>query len=169
MGFHDPFEYLKKKLWSKEGPRVKLPIWFLTTKSQELPRFICVQVACCISLKRFWWRLQLCLRFHFNYKFAQEVMGLQNHVNLNLKNIRIPNLGISGQNDIWVLASWPSKKNIIRGKVVASPKFAPWWILWVRVYPWLVRAPKVLQLCTNQLIVWFVQVHMNNWPTCHSS
>jgi len=30
------------------------------------------------------------------------------------------NLRVSGQNDIWVLALWPSTKNIIRGKVVAS-------------------------------------------------
>jgi len=28
----------------------------------------------------------------------------------------------SGQNDIWVQAPWPSIKNIIRGKVMASPK-----------------------------------------------
>jgi hypothetical protein len=26
MGFHDPFEYLKHKLWSKEGPGVNLSI-----------------------------------------------------------------------------------------------------------------------------------------------
>jgi hypothetical protein len=27
----------------------------------------------------------------------------------------------------------------------------------------------MLQLRTNQFVVWFVQVHVNNWPTCHSS
>ncbi len=26
MGFHDPFEYLKHKLWPKEGLGVKMPI-----------------------------------------------------------------------------------------------------------------------------------------------
>jgi hypothetical protein len=26
MGSHDPFGYLKHKLWPKEGPGVKLPI-----------------------------------------------------------------------------------------------------------------------------------------------
>jgi hypothetical protein len=26
MGLHDPFGYLKHKLWPKEGPEVKLPI-----------------------------------------------------------------------------------------------------------------------------------------------
>jgi hypothetical protein len=38
-------------------------------------------------------------------------------------------------------------------KVVASPKSGPWWVLWVRGCPWLVLAPKVLQLCTNHLML----------------
>jgi hypothetical protein len=32
MGSYDPFGYLKHKLWPKEGSRVKLAIWFPTTK-----------------------------------------------------------------------------------------------------------------------------------------
>jgi hypothetical protein len=72
-------------------------------------------------------------------------------------------MGVLGQNDIWVLILWPSTEYTIRGKVVASPKSGPWSILWVRVCPWLVRAPKALKLHTNQLVVWFVQVRVNNW------
>ncbi len=33
---------------------------------------------------------------------------------------------VSGQNDIWVLASWSGTKNTIRGKVVTSPKSRLW-------------------------------------------
>jgi len=40
-------------------------------------------------------------------------------------------LGISGQNAIWMWASWWGTKYIIRGKVVASFKFGPWWVLWI--------------------------------------
>jgi hypothetical protein len=40
MGSHDPFGYLKHKLWPKEGSGVKLSIWFLTTKSQNLHDFL---------------------------------------------------------------------------------------------------------------------------------
>jgi len=40
MGLHVPFEYLKHKLWLKKGLGIKVPIWFSTIKSQELPRFI---------------------------------------------------------------------------------------------------------------------------------
>jgi hypothetical protein len=35
-------------------------------------------------------------------------------------------LGIPRQNDIWVVTSWPATKYIIRGKVMAFPKFGPW-------------------------------------------
>jgi hypothetical protein len=69
---------------------------------------------------------------------------------------------VPGQNVIWVLVPWPITKYTIRGKVVASPKSEPWWILWVWVCLWLVLAPKVLKLYTNQLVVWFVQVCVSN-------
>jgi hypothetical protein len=68
-----------------------------------------------------------------------------------------------------VLAPWLSTKNIIRGKVVVFPKFGPWWVLWVRVCSWFIHAPKMLQLCTNQFVIWFVQVRVSNWFGCHSS
>jgi hypothetical protein len=37
MDLYDPFEYLKHKLLPKEGSGVKLPIWFLTIKSEKFP------------------------------------------------------------------------------------------------------------------------------------
>jgi hypothetical protein len=46
---------------------------------------------------------------------------------------------------------------------VASPKSGPWWILWIQISLWLVLAPKVFQLCTNRLVVWFVQVCVSDW------
>jgi hypothetical protein len=60
-------------------------------------------------------------------------------------------------------ASWRGTKYTIRGKVVASPKSRLWWVLWVRVCPWLVLEPKVFQLCTNHLVFGFMQVHVNSW------
>jgi hypothetical protein len=33
----------------------------------------------------------------------------------------------------------------IKGKVVVSPKFGPWWVLWIRVCLWWICAPK----CSN--------------------
>jgi hypothetical protein len=124
-------------------------------------------MACHILLESFWQGLQFCFQCHFNRRFTQEVMDLQSHGSPNFKNFGTPNLGVRGQNDIWMQPLCLITENTIRGKVVASPKSRQWWILWVHVCLWFVRAPKVFQLRTNQLIVWFVQVCVNNWPTCH--
>jgi len=159
-GSHVPFGYLKHNLWPKAGPRIKC---------QKSPWFTCVQLTCLIPLKSFRQGLQLCFQPHLNWRFAQKVMGLQSHKSPNFENFATPNLEVMGQNNICVHAPWLGKENIKRGKVVVSRKSTPWWILWIYVYSWLVRAPKMLQLCTNQLIIWFVQVHVNNWLACHFS
>jgi hypothetical protein len=65
-------------------------------------------------------------------------------------------LGVPRQNVIWMWPPWRGAKYTIRGKVVASLKIGPWWVLWVWDYPWLVLAPKVFKLCTNKFVVWFV-------------
>jgi hypothetical protein len=129
---------------AKKRVGVKLPMWFPTTKSQESPWFICVQETCQIPLQRSWWGIQLCFRPHLDQRSVKEVMGLQSCESLNFRNFRTPNLGVLGQNDIWVLALWLGIENTIKGKVAASPKFGPWWILWVHVCPWFVRSPKML-------------------------
>jgi hypothetical protein len=46
-----------------------------------------------------------------------------------------------------------------KGEGGGFPKSRPWWILWVLWVwscPWFVLAPKVLKLCINQPVVWFV-------------
>jgi hypothetical protein len=85
MGSHDPFGYLKHKLWPKERSKVKLAIWLPTTKSRESPWFPCVQVTCHILLKSFRRGLQFCFRPHFNRKSTHKVMGLQNGGSLGTK------------------------------------------------------------------------------------
>ncbi len=79
-------------------------------------------MACHIPLENSQQRLQLCFRPHLNLRFSHKVMGLQSHGNPNFENFGTLNLGVLGQNDIWVLALWLGTKNIIRGKVMASPK-----------------------------------------------
>jgi hypothetical protein len=83
------------------------------------------------------------LKVHFNQRSSQKVMGLQNLKNFNFEKCRIPNLQVHKQNDIWVHALWPNIENTIRGKVVVSFKFRSWWVLWVRVCPY------VHQRCSN--------------------
>jgi hypothetical protein len=90
MGSHDPFGHFKHKLWPKEGSKIKLAIWFPTTKSQDLLQFPYMQVACDIPLKRFQWGIQLCFRPHLNQRFGHKVMGLQNCGNPNFGNFETP-------------------------------------------------------------------------------
>jgi hypothetical protein len=48
-------------------------------------------------------------------------MGFQSHESLNFENFGTLNLGVLGQNDIWVQAQWACIDNTIRGKMVAPP------------------------------------------------
>jgi hypothetical protein len=153
MGLLDPFGHLKHKLWPKERPWVKIVIWLPTIKSEESTRFFIMKVSCNIPLESSWQGLKLFFKPHRNQRYAHEVMGPQSCKNPNFGNLEVP-----GQNAIWMWASWRSTKYIIRGKVVASPKSGPWWVLWVQICPWWVLTPKVPKLCTNQLVVWFVQI-----------
>jgi hypothetical protein len=70
----------------------------------------------------------------------------------------------------WHLGVGPMAKHRIYYKREGGgfPKFGPWWVLWVHVYPWFVRAPKVFHMHNNQLVVWCVQVHVSNWFACQS-
>jgi hypothetical protein len=101
-GSHDPFEYLKHKLWPKERSGVKMLIWLQAIKSQEWPWNKCLKVSCHISLKISWRKLQLCFRPHLNQRSAQEVMAFQNAESPNFGSFGIHNLGVLRQNDIWM-------------------------------------------------------------------
>jgi len=130
MGSHDPFGYLKHKLWPKKGPEVKLPIWFLTTKSQKRHDLVM-----CRWRATYRWKA-----FDKGYNF---VLNLTSIEILNKKLWAFKFVGVLKQNDIWVLALWLGTNNTIRGKVVVSPKSGLWWVLWVHVCPWLICAPKM--------------------------
>jgi len=53
-------------------------------------------------------------------------------------------LGSPGTKSHSDLGAVEDVKNTIWGKVVASPKSGPWWVLWVQGFPWRVLALKVL-------------------------
>jgi hypothetical protein len=95
-----------------------------------------------------------------SYNFALDLISIGGlHRKLCAPKVaRVP-----GQNVIWMLVPWLGTEYTIRGKVVTSPKSGLWWILWVQVRPWLVLAPKVFKLCTNQLVFDFMQVHVSSW------
>jgi len=162
MGSHHPFGHLKHKLRPKEGLGVKLAIWLLTIKSQKFPLFTYVQVAWHIPLKSSWQGLQLWFKPHFNQRSAHKIMGP--------KVAKVPILGISGlplgsPRTKWHLGVGPMARHRVYYKgegggfpqVRAVVSLISSWLLVVHL------CTKMLQLCTNQLVVGFVQVRVNDW------
>ncbi len=87
---------------------------------------------------------------HLNRRSTHKVMKPQ--------SCESPNFGNFG---MWAL--WKGTKYTIWGKVGTSPKSGLWWVLWVRVCPWFILAPKMFKLYTNHLLFGFVQVRVSSW------
>jgi hypothetical protein len=130
MGSHWSFGHLKHKLWPKERPGVKLAVWLPTTKSWESTRFPYVKAMCDIPLESSRRGLQLFFRPPCNRRYAQEVMCHQSCGSPRCGNFETPTWESHDKKTIWM---WPVERweYIIRGKVVASPKSGPWWVLCV--------------------------------------
>ncbi len=95
--------------------------------------------------------LQLCFKLHLDLRSAHKVMGLQSCKSPSWCNFETPIRESRERKAIWMWALWRGVEYIIRGKVVASPKFRPWWDLCV-CCPWFVLAQKMFQLRTNHLV-----------------
>jgi len=130
MGSHYSFGHLKHNLWPKEGLGVKLPVWLPTKKSRELTRFIWLQTTCHTPLKSSRRELQLCFRAHLDPRSTCKVMGLQ-----------------SRGSALSAVVYSPRPDGFPQVRAVVS--------FVCPCCPWLVLAPKVLQLCTNHF-VWVV-------------
>jgi hypothetical protein len=133
MGSHCSFGHLRHKLWAKERVGVKLAIWLPTTKSWDSTRFSCVQATCDIPLERSRRGLQLCFRPCCDRMSTQEVMCLQSRGNPGWWNFGTPTWESQDKMAIWMQSPWSGIEYTIRGKVVASPKSGPWWVLCVRL------------------------------------
>jgi hypothetical protein len=90
MASHEPFGHSQHKLWSKEGPGVKLAVWLPTTKSRESTRSRCVQSECDTSLKSSQGELQVRFRPRPNRRLEWEVMNAQSPESLNRDNFGTP-------------------------------------------------------------------------------
>jgi hypothetical protein len=96
--------------------------------------------------------------FDKSYKFGLNLVSIKVlHTKLwGAKVVGIPKLAISGlpgKKTIWMRALQRGVEYTIWGKVVASPESRSWWVLGVQGRPWLILAPKVLQLCINHFVL----------------
>jgi hypothetical protein len=168
VGSHDSFGHFKHKLWPKEGPSVKLVIWLPTTKSQESPKFLA-------------WRWHATHQWKVldeGYNFALDLISIRGlHTKLwGSKVIGVPILGILGL----ALESPKTKQHLGAGPVARHrvyykeegggfPQVRVMLSLMCSCLLVIRLCTKVLQLRTNQLVVWFVQVRVSDWITCQSS
>jgi hypothetical protein len=77
MPSHWQFGHLKPKLWAKEGPGVKLPVWLPTTKSRESTSSRRPIWACNMALERSQRGLQLWFRPRRDPTLQSGVMAVQ--------------------------------------------------------------------------------------------
>jgi hypothetical protein len=87
-------------------------------------------------LESSWRKLQICFRSHFDPRSVCKVMGLQSPGSPRWRDFGTPTRESRESRErkvIWMWAPWRGPKYTIRGKVVASPKSGPWWVLCVRV------------------------------------
>jgi hypothetical protein len=158
MGSHCSFGHLKHKLWPKEGPGVKLSVWLPTTKSRDSTQFTWLQIARHISLESSRRKLQLCLRLHHDPRSACKVMGLQSPGSpswLDFGNPAQESRRSLGREKPFRCGPVERCRVYYKGKGGGFPQVWAVVSLVCPCSPWLVLAPKVLQLCTNHF-VWVV-------------
>jgi hypothetical protein len=147
-GSHCSFGHLKHKLWPKERPKIKLTIWFVITKSWESTQFTCLQRACDILLKCYWWTLQLCLRSHLNQKSARKVMGVPT-CSISRLPLRSPETK-KNHLDVGLVVS---HKVYYKGEGGGFPQVQALVSFVCSCCSWLVLTPKVFQLYTNHIVL----------------
>jgi hypothetical protein len=137
--------------------KVESQIWQFN--SQPLKVGNCLDFCACRWRATYHWKY-----FEKGYNFALNLIsigGLQTKLWApkvagvpTLGNSRFP-LGSPGTKCHLDDGPVASHKVYYKGEGGGFPKSRLWWVLWVRIRLWLVLTPKVLQQCTNQLIVWF--------------
>jgi hypothetical protein len=155
MRSHWWFGHIKHKLWPKQGPGVKLPVWPPTRKSQESTQFTWLQRACDIPLESSRWELQLCFKMHLDPRFARKVIGLQSCGSPNWCDFGTPTQESQERKTNLDVGFMASHRVYYKGEGGGFPQVWAVVSLVCSCYPWLVLAPKVLQLCTNHF-VWVV-------------
>jgi hypothetical protein len=90
MDLYELFEHLQHKLWQKEGPRVKLTFWLLTTKSRKSTQPRCVQMECDTLLESSQQELQVFFGPHPNPRSEQKIMNSQSLESPNRNNFGTP-------------------------------------------------------------------------------
>jgi hypothetical protein len=149
MGFYYSFKHLKHKLWPKEGLGVKLP------KIENRPNlFVCRRRATfrwkklstkTITLLQTAPQLEVCSQSYRAPKSRES----------QLAGFRDSHSGVPGEKSHLDVGSVASHRIYYKGEGGGFPQVRAMVNLVCSCCPWLVLAPKVLQLCINHF-VWVV-------------
>jgi hypothetical protein len=90
MALHEPFGHLQPKLWAKEEPGIKLPVWLPTTKSRESTSSRGLQKQWDKALESYRRELQLWFRPHSNRRLEPGDMSVQSPGSPTRDNFGIP-------------------------------------------------------------------------------
>jgi hypothetical protein len=171
MGSHDPFGHFKHKLWPKEGLGVKLTNWQIDSQPLKVdnhPDFLT-----CKWHSTYQWK-----NLDEGYNFVSDLISIRG---LHTKSwapkvVGVPAMGISGlplgiPETKWHLGAGPVARHRVhyKGEGGGFPQVRAMMSL-VNLCLFMARpCTKVLQLHSNQLVVWFVQVGVSDWSACQSS
>jgi hypothetical protein len=155
MASHEPFGHMQPKLLAKEGSGIKVTVWLLTTKSQELTSSQHSILECDMVLESSWRELQLWFRPRLDRTLQSGDMSFQKFRDSNPRQFRDSNLEVLGKRTIRIWLPRSNAKNTTRGKVVASPEFGPWWVKCVKVPMVCPHTQGCSQMLTNPFVVGF--------------
>jgi len=155
--------YGQKKGWESNWQFNSWPL-----KVRNWPDFL----ACKWLATYHWKALDKCYNFALNFI---SIKGL--HAKLwtpkvaGVSVVGVSGLPLGSPKTKWHLGAGHVARHRVyyKGEGGESCEFEPWWVLRVRICPQLVLTPKVLQLCINQLVVWFFAGPCEWVIACHSS
>jgi hypothetical protein len=146
MASHCPFGHLQPKLWAKEAPGVKLPVWLSTTKSRESTSSRRHLKECDTTLKSFQRKLQLWFILRPDSSLERGAMAVQSPGTPTRDNFRTP--------------TWESREKkpfgcSFGGELQSILHGGRWWLppnpghgeLSSPKCPWLVPTPKGVPEC----------------------
>jgi hypothetical protein len=165
MGSHDPFEHLNTSYGQKKGQESNWQFDSQPLKVKNHPNF----------LRCRWHAMYHWKALDEGYNFASNFISIKGlHTKLWAQSCGSPNFGnfetpTWDLGTKWHLGAAPIAKHKVYYKaegggfpqVRAMVSLVSLCLLMVR------SCTKVFQLHTNQLVVWFVQVRVNNWISCH--
>jgi hypothetical protein len=113
MASHWSFGHLQPKLWTKEGPRVKLPVWLPTTKSRESTHSRRALGECNTALESSQRGLQVWFKPRPDRRSGREATMSQSPGSPKSGQFRDSILGVLGQTTTWVWARRSNAENTI--------------------------------------------------------